>query len=476
MICIRTDGNSKIGFGHIVRCLSLAQMLKSNYDITFFCKEIPEIFQIEFNKNKIGLIQIDSEDQFISDLKEKQIVILDGYNFDTDYQIQIKSKGCKLIVIDDLHNHEIFADLIINHAPGTTPQDYIAQPFTQFALGLDYALLRPPFLTQAKKQRIIENFDTVIICFGGADPRNLTKQALEAAIDFSHFKKIIVVINSSNAILKKLNPLLNDDPRIDLRMNLNADEMLETILEAQISITPSSGILLEVIAAGCIPVSGLAVDNQKYLYENFKKSFSIYDAEDFTKEKISSAISKALSLSCVNVITSRIIDGKSDIRNLKLVNQLDNENFLNLRRVNKNDIEITYKWTSDKEIRKYSFQQHKICIEEHSQWFNEKIANPLCYYYIAEFNAERIGSIRFDIKEEEAIISFLIDSHYHGHGFGSIILKKGIEKLLQENYSSTIRTIVGEVMAENIPSVKAFERLGFRNTKIQNKYLFKKII
>ncbi len=58
------------------------------------------------------------------------IVVLDGYHFGTNYQKQIKLKGAKLVCIDDMHDKEFVADLIINHIPRITPQDYNVQPFT----------------------------------------------------------------------------------------------------------------------------------------------------------------------------------------------------------------------------------------------------------------------------------------------------------------------------------------------------------
>ena len=178
-IFFRADGNTHIGLGHLVRCSALAYMLQSYFEISFYCKEIPESFEKELVNNSYEVIRIDNEAQFIEQLDHNQIVVLDGYNFNTAYQLEIKAKGNKLVCIDDLHDKEFVADLIINHAPGVKPEDYSAQPHTQFALGLDYALLRPAFLQQALKPRKIEKIETALICFGGSDPKNLTQSTLE---------------------------------------------------------------------------------------------------------------------------------------------------------------------------------------------------------------------------------------------------------------------------------------------------------
>ena len=55
----RTDGNDKIGLGHIVRCCALADMLKGEFDNYFYVRSpsreiIKEIQQYGISVNEIG--------------------------------------------------------------------------------------------------------------------------------------------------------------------------------------------------------------------------------------------------------------------------------------------------------------------------------------------------------------------------------------------------------------------------------------
>src|SRR5205823_4199042 len=102
-------------------------------------------------------------------LNPTDIVVLDGYNFNTEYQQAIKNKGCKLVVIDDLHAWHQVADVVINHAEGITSPDYSAESYTQFCLGLDYVLLRKPFLQPKTSIRKITSVKKVFISMGAAD-------------------------------------------------------------------------------------------------------------------------------------------------------------------------------------------------------------------------------------------------------------------------------------------------------------------
>lgn len=134
-----------------------------------------------------------------------------------------------------------------------------------------------------------------------------------------------------------------------------------------------------------------------------------------------------------------------------------------LRNVQLFDVELTYRWAIDPEIRMYSFSKEKIELENHFLWFSDKIANIDCEYYILQDKGKSIGTIRFDINEDGlALISYLIDSSFHGKGYGKIILENGIEKLKYRK--KKVKKVFGFVQQENIASIKIFEKLGFRKT------------
>lgn len=471
-IYFRTDGSREIGLGHLVRCTALAQMLIEDFSIAFFCREIPESMVKDLENNKISFALIADENEFLTAVEPGSLVVLDGYHFDSDYQKQIKASGARLICIDDLHEMEFAADLIVNQAPGIEPRDYSARPYTQYALGTDYALLRPAFLDQAKKPRNIEKIETVMICFGGSDPKNLTQSVLRVAQGFRRFKKIIVVTGYAYRPSDTFNQLVAGDIRIEHRHALNEWQMLETMVESDLAIVPASGILMEVIASGCAVISGSYVDNQNLVHENFIKSGHIADAGDFSDEKVHDALERIFRS---GPSAGKCIDGLSASRFIRLFKQLHDESSVKLRQAVGSDLNTTYRWASDPEVRRYSFQQNQITGPEHSSWFSNKLADPDSLYCIAEFNGIAVGSIRFDIREREAIISYLVDPAFHGRGFGIILLKKGIEWLLQSRQDAmALQRISGEVMKTNIPSIKAFERLGFTKTDQNENFKFEK--
>jgi RimJ/RimL family protein N-acetyltransferase len=245
------------------------------------------------------------------------------------------------------------------------------------------------------------------------------------------------------------------------------------MLEAELAIVPASGILFEVLAAGCVAISGSYIDNQKFVYDNFSNARYIVDAGSFSYERLYDAISGVSGGGFNKLI---IIDGQTAIRVSKLFNQLQKEFLIKPRRATTADIDLTFGWATNPVIRRFSFQQHKIEKSEHTNWFLQKLMDTNCIYSIVEYDNVPIGSIRFDIREGEAMISYLLDPAYHGQGIGQLILKKGIEWLFIVNIHGMIpiSVISGDVMKTNFPSIKAFERLGFVKNEQKDNYKFEK--
>lgn len=144
-------------------------------------------------------------------------------------------------------------------------------------------------------------------------------------------------------------------------------------------------------------------------------------------------------------------------------------NLIEIRRALAEDVQITYEWASNKIVRNYSIQKGEIVFEEHKMWFFNKISTDNCLYYIFEVNKIPIGSIRFDIKNEnEAVLSFLLDPNFHGKGYGKKLLEKGCKELLKLRQ---LKRIEGLVNVENLPSIKTFLSSGFNQVNQIGAYL-----
>lgn len=134
---------------------------------------------------------------------------------------------------------------------------------------------------------------------------------------------------------------------------------------------------------------------------------------------------------------------------------------LSLRNLENFDLEQTFQWASDNRVRRYSFSMGAITYEGHREWFNKKLNDKDCLYYILENTlGAALGSIRVDKQGAEGIISYLIDPAMQGKGLGRKILK-----LLEKSEGVKILGItrlVGYVVPDNLASIRVFERLDYQ--------------
>lgn len=275
-IYFRADASETIGYGHFIRSLALADMLKEDFDITFFTQS-PSEYQCEQVKNVCNLILLSSDnrkfDDFLSYLNGDEIVVLDNYFYSSDYQKRIKDKGCKLVYIDDIHDKHFYADVIINHGDPNR-EDYSVEPYCKLCLGNQWSLLREPFLKSQDKKSQDNNknnsLSQVAICFGGSDKLGFTDMAIKVLIEFTQIKSIDVIVGS-HYIQKNIYP-----DKVHFYSNISASDVAAIFCSSELAVVSLSSVSLEAMACGTKVVAGWYVENQHIGYESALKKKLIY--------------------------------------------------------------------------------------------------------------------------------------------------------------------------------------------------------
>ncbi len=315
---IRVDASSQIGLGHLIRCVSLAHMIKDTFSVCFYMIDPSSSIQSILKKENLPFINIEEEDNYLNDLKSDDVAILDGYSFDLTYQKNVRKTGCYLICIDDLHDQHFVADLIINHAPGITKEDYSREDYTFLALGPVFALLRPEFLNQMVSRGEREG---VFVCLGGADPLNLTQKVLLSLFNINPQINVNVVLGAGN---KRQESILtwakSSEFNLMVYQSLSAEEMAQVMRKSKHAIVPSSGILMETLATGLTPLIGYFVDNQMEMYKAWK-ALGLFTLGDM---RVQANLEKNLSLFNFNQQEyksdiANLIDGNSGKRLLSII-------------------------------------------------------------------------------------------------------------------------------------------------------------
>lgn len=206
------------------------------------------------------------------------------------------------------------------------------------------------------------------------------------------------------------------------------------------------------------------IEKVAFLHLNFVK---IYTYAFDLRPKLYEALSISGYFEEARLKNHCIIEG--GLKDVLIHSKMNIQYFVTYRKATLEDLEIMFKWANDPISRANSFESHKIDIEEHKKWFNGKVNNSNSFIYIAidDINNEKIGVVRYELKEQNAFVGIHIDKSYRGKKLAGKLLKETAKLYFKTNN----RPILAYIKNENKLSIKAFERAdyGFYKNDIVNK-------
>lgn len=274
-IYLWADASVQIGFGHFVRTLALADILKNEFDCTFFT-QTPTLYQQKEIENVCKLVTLPQDENkfniFLSHLDGSEIVFLDNYFFTSDYQKLIKSKGCRLVVLSPCDKHH-YADIVLNFLE-TDISKYSIEPYTRVYAGIEWSLLRKAFIRPIASENRVKG--KITISFGGTDQFCLTEKVVDALNSDHRELHCICTSRVDSYRLKKLS-----DNNVKLHIDVGADEVSNLFETSECAILSSSGICLEALSRKCKVISGYYVDNQIRFHEALISKNLVIDCGDY---------------------------------------------------------------------------------------------------------------------------------------------------------------------------------------------------
>lgn len=191
-LVFRADASSRIGAGHVMRCLALAQAWQDagGRAVYAMAMESPEL-AARLQGEGIEVVPLSvppggPEDAAATTqlalARKADWVVLDGYHFNGEYQRAVKRSGLKLLALDDYgHAEHYWADVVLNQDLNAEEALYCRrEPYTRLLLGTRYVLLRREFRAAGRPElRIPDRAGRVLVTLGGADPQNLTAAVAE---------------------------------------------------------------------------------------------------------------------------------------------------------------------------------------------------------------------------------------------------------------------------------------------------------
>lgn len=214
-IAFRTDVSIEIGIGHMMRCLTLADILRQmGADCVFLCRaHAGSLLDFITNKGHRALAlpprqnatlvpadpahadwlgtswETDAQDSLGALAKAFDGVaadwlVVDHYGLDARWEEALRQACIRLMVIDDLADRRHDCDLLLDQSVGREVDDYagLVPGAATLLLGPRFAPVRPEFAaerTESLTRRANPKLERVLVTLGGVDKDNVTTLVLD---------------------------------------------------------------------------------------------------------------------------------------------------------------------------------------------------------------------------------------------------------------------------------------------------------
>ncbi len=329
---IRCDAGHRIGLGHLMRCLTLADALRehgghsqficraheglplplleqSGHDYTLLPAPQPFAAEAEAPAHADWLgapRQLDREQTLqAAGMAQFDWLITDHYAIDASWHTPLRSIAGKILAIDDLADRPLDCDLLLDQNLASTAQTY--QPRTpsscRLLLGLKYALLRPEFAHWRARslQRRSQNpaLRRLMLSLGGVDQHNVSGRIAQALarLPQSRDLDIDLIVGPSAPHAQALRHQITQYP---VRMNLHQgiSNMAQRLAQSDLVIGAAGSSAWERCCLGVPSIITVLADNQRSLAAALQAHGAALTLELDSSDALDAQLGKLLDQCC----------------------------------------------------------------------------------------------------------------------------------------------------------------------------------
>jgi UDP-2,4-diacetamido-2,4,6-trideoxy-beta-L-altropyranose hydrolase len=498
-VLFRTDADSNIGTGHLMRCLALADGLRSEgAECVFLCREAGlGALAEKITAGGHGLLTLpaaagneDGDDLprlahagwlpggwrndaaacrlALANQPAADWLVVDHYALDGRWERAMRAEAERVMVIDDLadrrHECEVLLDQnvladSVGQYQGLVPEGCL------LLLGPKYALLRPEFLAfgeAAPKAAGCSEDLRLLIMFGGSDPQDLTLRAVKALARIKWRGPVDVVAGSLYGKLPELAAIVSGLPQAHL--HAPAHKVADLMRAAGLALGSPGVASWERCACGLPSIVLSVADNQLRLGESLGRlgaHWYLGKADQVRDDDLDAAlaawIANPLARHGMSSAAAAICDGKGVRRAVQRLAAAE----LDIRPATQDDSQLVYAWRNDERTRRHFFDSGPIEPATHRSWFSQTLGNADTQLLLVLGRGRvPVACVRFDYLAERARLSVYLDPDLQGYGLGvnSISLACRWLRIRRPD----IRVVEADVLVDNEASRRAFSAAGFR--------------
>jgi UDP-2,4-diacetamido-2,4,6-trideoxy-beta-L-altropyranose hydrolase len=472
-VVFRADASPSIGGGHVMRCLALADALRSGgAECSFACSpqtpiSAPALFGA-------GHHHIELDDTADAENLGQAVpggcdwLVVDHYGLNAAYEALCRPWARHIMVIDDLANRHHDCDLLLDQTAGRTVSTYsgLVPAESDVLSGSQYALLRPEFaaarptsLARRKSNRLKH----VLVSMGLGDPVNVTQAVLEGIVESRLPLTVDVVLGPSSPSLSAVRSFIERHNSAFV-LHVGTEAMAELMTKADICFGAAGSTSWERCCLGLPAVLTVIADNQREIVGRLVDegaAISLGLASELTPTAVATTLHK---LNCnpavleeLSMRSAIICDGRGAQRVSMRIRpeRAADEKPVWLRPATPDDLEITYEWQNQPETRRFMRKKTVPSHQEHAVWFAARLGDLDCLLNIIVCNGQPVGSLRLDrVGASTFEISIVIGVAFRARGIGLAALSLAARLVPDAELRA-------EVLPGNDGSEALFTRAGF---------------
>ena len=401
------------GFGHLSRSLALATAwARAGGAVDVDAPGIDETWRRRFET--IGAT--------FDGAARSDWCVLDGYGNDLAVQRRARADHNHVLVIDDHGSLGAYdADLVLDHNIGADRGDL---------LGPRYLLLRTEFAAEPPDRPSLGR--RVLLAPGGAPSSSTT----------GTFEGIAAGLTAAGA---------------DVVWLRGVDDVVATMASADVAVAAAGVTAYELCRVGVPAVLVAVAENQEPVARRLDDAGAAVSADH--ADSVDRTVETALGLlddpdRCATMtrVARRLVDGLGADRVVTAMRSF----LLDVRPATPEDLDLTWEWSNDPDVRRQSFESASIPRHRHEEWFARRLADPEGDFLIVESDGVPVGQARFE--GTPTTLGYLVGPASRGRGLASPLLVAACRQHFRRHPAGEV---IALVKPDNRASVRALDLAGF---------------
>lgn len=487
-VAFRTDASVRIGTGHVMRCLTLADALaERGATCTFVCRHLTDALADVICARGHGLHRLPPAPHGCDDLAhspwldttmaddaaacapllaglDPDWLVVDHYALDARWTRAVRGRA-RVLAIDDLADRALDCDLLVDSTAGRLAGDYdgLVRDDAPRLTGPMFAPLRPEFAA-LRAQALARRGGPVrhvLVAMGGVDVGNVTGRVL-AGLAGTGLQTTVVLGSAAphlDAVRAQVSAIGG------ARLLVDTPDMAALMVQADLAIGAAGSTAWERCALGLPTVLLVLADNQRAVAAGLElagaaRILGTGDTVDWPA-RLRGLIGR-IDPGQMSAAAAALTDGAGARRVVGMLHAVPR---LSLRPATPADAALVWRWRHEGDATRHYRNAAPTPLDAHLRWFDAALGDPRRSLFIVEHDGTPVIHVRLDHHPTGAEVALAVSARARGQGLAAPALALAFAR------TQRVAAFDAEVHEGNTPSRRLFEGLGFRCIGVTSPFL-----